>query len=276
MKHIDGSIGEGGGQILRSSIALSIVTGEPVRITKIRAKRDKPGLLRQHLTAVKAAAAICDAELEGADLRSKEIAFSPRKLKPGHHRFDIGTAGSTTLVLQTVLPPLMLADAPSEVVITGGTNNPKAPPYEFVARTFLPLLRRMGAAIDIELVAHGFYPAGGGEIRVAIDPKPLAPLELMEIDRDRRVTAKVLVARLPRAIAERELEVLKQRLQLDSFQIVEDERSGGPGNAVFVAVQSASITEVITGFGARGVPGWKVAGAAADEALGYLAKEVPV
>src|SRR5688572_18364502 len=162
MISIDGSEGEGGGQILRSSLALAIVTQQAVRISKIRAKRDKPGLLRQHLTAVNAAATICDAELTGAELKSREITFRPRALKPGDYRFDIGTAGSSTLVLQTVLPPLMTASAPSRVVITGGTNNPKAPPYEFVARAFLPILRRMGASIEIELATYGFYPAGGG------------------------------------------------------------------------------------------------------------------
>ena len=270
---IDGSFGEGGGQILRSSLALSIVTGEPVRITKIRANRDKPGLQRQHMTAVKAAAEICDAKLEGAELRSREIAFAPGKVKPGEYRFDIGSAGSTTLVLQTVLPPLMMADAPSRVVITGGTCNMKAPPYEFLARTFLPLL--VGPRITMEVVSHGFYPAGGGEIAVTIEPGKPQRIELVELE-ERRVTAKILLSKLPRRIADAELAVLSERLPLASTEVFEPTVAGGPGNAVFVAVESRSITEIITGFGQRGVPGFKVAKAAADEAERHLAANVPV
>jgi RNA 3'-terminal phosphate cyclase (ATP) len=168
----------------------------------------------------------------------------------------------------------MTADAPSQLLITGGTCNPKAPPVEFLVRAFLPLLRRMGAQVELTLNAHGFYPAGGGEIAVTIEPRPLSPIELVEIG-ERRVTAKILLAKLPRKIAERELEVLSQQLDLAGSEIVETDRAGSPGNAVFVAVEGAT-TEVFTGFGERGVPGWKVAGAAADETLRFLADEVPV
>ena len=141
---IDGSEGEGGGQILRSSLALSVITGTPVWFRNIRAKRSKPGLRRQHLAAVRAAAAISGAKLRGDAVSSMELCFEPGPVQPGQHHVSIGTAGSTTLVLQTVLWPLLLADAPSEVVIEGGTHNPMAPTFDFLDRTFFPQVRRMG------------------------------------------------------------------------------------------------------------------------------------
>src|SRR5689334_5065034 len=159
---IDGSQGEGGGQILRSSLALSVLTGKPFKIENIRANRDKPGLGRQHLTAVLAAAKICSAGVSGAVLGSRELSFWPGKLKPGEYAFDVGSAGSTTLVFQTVLPPLMLADGPSQLQLQGGTHNIHAPPFDFLAKTFLPVVNRMGPQVNVELVRAGFFPAGGG------------------------------------------------------------------------------------------------------------------
>lgn len=159
---IDGSEGEGGGQVLRTSLALSLITGKPFRIENLRAKRDKPGLLRQHLTAVHAAVQVGDAAVEGASLGSTALTFVPRALRAGDYSFAIGTAGSTMLVLQTVLLPLVLAGGSSTLELEGGTHNPSSPPFDFVERAFLPLLRRMGAEIEIELVRPGFHPAGGG------------------------------------------------------------------------------------------------------------------
>ncbi len=151
MIEIDGSKGEGGGQILRSSLSLSICTQQPFRITNIRANRDKPGLMRQHLTAVKAAGEICGGELIGAEIGSRELTFKPGRLKGGNYSFAIGTAGSSTLVLQTVLPPLLTAAEPSVVRITGGTHNRGSPPFDFLQRAFLPLIARMGAKVELEL-----------------------------------------------------------------------------------------------------------------------------
>ena len=161
MLTIDGSAGEGGGQILRTSLALSLVTGKPFRIEKIRAGREKPGLLRQHLTAVNAAAAVGRAEVQGAALGSRELVFHPSAPAPGAYSFAVGTAGSTTLVLQTILPALLTAPGPSTVTLEGGTHNPFAPPHDFLARAFLPLLSRMGAEVAATLERPGFYPAGG-------------------------------------------------------------------------------------------------------------------
>src|SRR5215510_1529252 len=181
MIEIDGASGEGGGQILRSSLSLAICTGQPFRIANIRANREKPGLMRQHLTAVKAAAEVCAGEVDGAELGSRALTFRPGKLAAGDYSFAIGTAGSCTLVLQTVLPPLLLATETSSIRITGGTHNKGSPPVDFLARAFLPLINRMGPKVNLELVRHGFYPRGGGEIRVDIVPSTkLEPITLLE------------------------------------------------------------------------------------------------
>src|SRR5216684_863631 len=197
---IDGSQGEGGGQVLRTSLALSLVTGKPFRIENIRAKREKPGLLRQHLTAVNAATKVSDAAVEGAQLGATTLTFVPRAVRSGDYRFAIGTAGSTTLVLQTILLPLAIAAEPSTLAIEGGTHNPHALPFEFLENAFIPLLRRMGAGVELELVRPGFYPAGGGEIRVRITPlRRLGPLHIEERGEivSRRVRAVVAISPTP-------------------------------------------------------------------------------
>ena len=162
MIRIDGSFGEGGGQILRTSLSLSLATGKAFRIEKVRAGRERPGLLRQHLTAVLAAAEVGGAEVQGATLGSTELTFSPGAIRAGEYRFSVGTAGSGTLVFQTILPALMLAAKPSRIVIEGGTHNIAAPPFDFLARTFVPLLERMGPKVQLQFERYGFYPAGGG------------------------------------------------------------------------------------------------------------------
>src|SRR5690349_406818 len=155
---IDGSSGEGGGQILRSALALSILTRTPFKMERIRAGRDKPGLLRQHLTAVNAAQEVSSADVTGAELGSRDLTFKPRTVQGGDRSFSIGSAGSTTLVLQTILPALLRASGPSTITIEGGTHNPAAPPFEFLARAYLPLLARMGAKVELTLDQPGFFP----------------------------------------------------------------------------------------------------------------------
>src|SRR5262245_57066518 len=166
---IDGSHGEGGGQILRSSLALSMVTGTPFRIENIRAKRKKPGLMRQHLTAVNAARQVSSAGVDGAAIGSTELVFHPGTVRPGDYQFAVGTAGSTTLVLQTVLPALLCAGGSSRLSFEGGTHNPFAPPFDFLERAFLPLMNRMGPKVAATLERPGFYPAGGGRFTVTIE-----------------------------------------------------------------------------------------------------------
>ena len=275
---IDGSEGEGGGQILRTSLALSLVTGRPFRIERIRARRPKPGLLRQHLTAVKAAAAIGGARVKGDELGSQTLTFSPSAIRGGDHRFTIGSAGSATLVLQTVLPALLAASAPSRLVIEGGTHNPFAPPFDFLARTFVPLLRRMGASVCVKLERYGFYPAGGGSITVEVEPgSPLAALHLLERG-ETTITARALLASLPGAIGKRELSIVRDRFGLDraACQLMEVEPSIGPGNAVVITIESAAVVEVVTSFGAKGVSAEKVAADACDEVERYLRSGAPV
>lgn len=162
--------------MLRTALSLSMITGQAFRMTGIRGKRSRPGLLRQHLTAVRAAAEICGAEIHGAELNSTAIEFRPGAVKAGEYSFAIGTAGSTMLVLQTLLPALLQAHGPSTVRITGGTHNPAAPPFDFIEQAWLPLIRRMGAQVELALIKHGFVPCGGGQIEATIRPSTLKPL----------------------------------------------------------------------------------------------------
>jgi RNA 3'-terminal phosphate cyclase (ATP) len=279
MIQIDGSIGEGGGQILRTALALSIVTGQPFRIEKIRAGRPKPGLLRQHLTAVNAAATVCSGAVDGAAVGSLSLSFSPGKVNGGEFKFSIGTAGSTTLVLQTVLPALVLAVKPSTVTLEGGTHNSHAPPFDFLDRAFLPLVNRMGPTVRAALERAGFYPAGGGRFTVEIVPVArLSPLHLPDRGDVRRKTATAMVAALPGLIARRELQKVERRLGWtgDQLQIRQLPDEWGPGNVVWLEVESEHVTEVFTGFGSRGVSAEAVADEAINEARAYLATGAPV
>ena len=279
MLTIDGSQGEGGGQILRSALALSLVTGRPFQMTRIRGGRQKPGLLRQHLTAVRAAAQIGQAEVRGAELHSTELMFEPGDVRPGEYNFAVGTAGSATLVLQTVLPPLLQADGPSRLTIEGGTHNMHAPPFDFLAQTFAPIINRLGPRLEVLLQRPGFYPAGGGEIAATITPtRQWRPLELLERGALCRKGARALVARLPRAIAERELHVIETQLvwPRKNLLVEEVQNSRGPGNVVMITVEHEHVTEVLTAFGARGIRAESVAQDAVDQARRYLESDAPV
>jgi RNA 3'-terminal phosphate cyclase (ATP) len=274
MIEIDGSQGEGGGQMLRSSLSLSICTQQPFRIVNIRANRDKPGLKRQHLTAVKAAAEICSGSVTGAELGSRELTFRPGRLKGGDYSFAIGTAGSSTLVLQTVLPPLLTAAEPSTVRITGGTHNRGSPPFDFLQRAFLPQLVRMGAQVELQLRRYGFYPRGGGEIFATIKPSTgWSALTLNGRGQRVRAYAEAYVAALPINVAQRELETIGSGLNWSQDQLFLRGLSNdmGPGNAVTITIEHEHVTEVFTGFGEKGLRSETVAGAAVDEARGYIA-----
>lgn len=275
---IDGSEGEGGGQVLRTALALSMVGGKPFRLERIRARRAKPGLQRQHLTAVLAAAKVSQATLAGAEMHSQQLTFTPGEVRPGEYVFSIGTAGSATLVLQTVLPPLLTASGPSQLRIEGGTHNTLAPPFEFFAHAFLPLLNRMGPVVEADLVAHGFYPAGGGRVDVKVQPaERLQPLDLLERGRVVGRQVRAIVSRLPLHIAEREAETVRRGLgwPADAAR-AEEVSSPGPGNAVLAEIQAEHVTEVFIGFGERGVPAEKVAAGVVREARRWLEAGVPV
>jgi len=275
---IDGSFGEGGGQILRTSLALALHLRRPLHLVNIRAHRQPPGLRRQHLACVLAATEISGGHVEGARLGSQEIRFEPGPLRPGHYTFDIGTAGSTTLLLQTLLPPLLLASAPSRLTLKGGTHNPHAPPFDFLDQVLLPLLQRMGAQVKLKLVRPGFYPKGGGVLEAAIEPVArLNPLALDQRGEVLDIHARAVVAGLPRHIAARELGVLAQRLELTNGALaIEEWHDCGIGNVVTTRIHCRHITELFTGFGEKGVPAETVASRLADEVETYLAADVPV
>lgn len=276
---IDGSQGEGGGQILRSSLSLSLHSGRPFRMINIRAGRKKPGLLRQHLTAITAATQVGDAVADGVSIGSGEIVFHPQSLRAGEYHFAVGTAGSTMLVLQTILPALMLTSGPSRVVLEGGTHNPFAPTFDFVSQTFLPQLARFGPRVEAQLVRPGFYPAGGGRIEITIHPvAQLQEIDLRERGEDvgRRVVAHV--AALSPHIAERTFERFEKRMQWsrDCFEIVEHPDDCGPGFVLSAEVASSEIREVFTGFGEKGVRAETVANSVVDDTRQYLASSAPV
>lgn len=276
---IDGAQGEGGGQILRTSIGLSLVTGDAIQIDHIRAGRQRPGLLRQHLTAVLAACEISDAEASGASLGSRSLTFRPGAVQPGTYRFAVGTAGSATLVLQTVLPALLVARGPSQVTVEGGTHNPSAPTFDFLSRSFLPLIERMGPRVSARLERYGFYPAGGGRIVVDIEPaERLTPLDLTERGDVHAVEVRALVANLPGKIGQRELKVVAKALggPEDAYSMRQIQDSAGPGNVLFATVQTAALTTVVTEFGMKGRPAQRVASGVATAVQAYLASDAPV
>ncbi|HEX8000059.1 MAG TPA: RNA 3'-terminal phosphate cyclase [Pyrinomonadaceae bacterium] len=279
MLTIDGSFGEGGGQIIRSSLALSLITGKPFRIYNVRARRDRPGLQRQHLTAVSASAEIGRAQVDGARVGAKEFTFVPGEVVPGEYVFDIGTAGSTTLVLQAVLPPLMIAKWPSLLKLEGGTHNVHAPPFEFLQKTFLPLVNRIGPQVSIELERYGFYPPGGGKFNVYIEPAAeLRQLNLRARGEILARRARALVVNLPASIGERELAVIREQLNWadDELRVETSQNAYSPGNVLTIEIESEQLTEVVTGMGERGVRAETVAARAVAEAQRYLATDAPV
>lgn len=274
MIELDGSAGEGGGQILRTGLSLSMCTGQALRITRIRAKRAKPGLMRQHLACVHAAQAVCGATVSGDDLGSQSLEFRPGEVRAGDYRFAIGTAGSCTLVLQTVLPALLMTQGISRVELSGGTHNPMAPPYHFIERSFVPVLQRMGASVDLTLRRHGFYPAGGGDMAATLTPPAggLKVIDLMERGASTQAYAESLIPALPRRVAERELQVLADafgwsREQLRTPLVRQNE---GPGNALMATLAHEHVTEVFTAFGEKSVSAEVVASSLIREVRAYL------
>lgn len=276
---LDGSRGEGGGQALRSSLTLSMLTGKPFLMDNIRAKRAKPGLMRQHLTCVRAAAEICGAEVAGDVINSQSLSFRPGEVKAGSYRFAVGTAGSTSLVFQTVLLPLLFAAGDSIVQFEGGTHNSKAPTFDFIEAAFLPVLERMGAEVSIELVRAGFYPAGQGEFVAQVSQlKRLQPIELLVRGSLVSRSAEAGLCNLDERIGKRELSVLAKALDLNLNEIrVRDYNdAAGSGNVLSLRCAYEEATEVFTGFGEKGIPAEAVARQVVKEALRFLKEEAPV
>jgi RNA 3'-terminal phosphate cyclase (ATP) len=273
---IDGSRGEGGGQMLRSALALSLVTGKPFRMHDIRGKRPRPGVMRQHVTAVEAACAIGGAECAELEVGASNLTFLPERVKPGEYRVAVGTAGSTSLVFQTVLPPLMLAERPSRLVLEGGTHNIHAPPFDFIERVFLPVINRMGPQVTARLVRPGFYPAGGGRVEIDIVPSAsLARVNLVERGQCRRVEGRAVIAGLPEDIARRELAAVEKILgwRSESCRIDQLPDEVGPGNILILEAAFEHCTEIVSGFGKLGVSAQSVGDKAAKRMAGYLASD---
>jgi RNA 3'-terminal phosphate cyclase (ATP) len=276
---IDGAQGEGGGQILRTSLALSICLCKPFRIINIRANRRRPGLQHQHLAAVKAAAEISSAKVTGAYMDSLQLDFNPGTVTAGGYHFDIGTAGSASLVLQTILPALMLAPASSSVILQGGTHNPLAPPFEFMQYAFLPLINKMGAGVKLVLKRAGFAPEGGGCIQASIVPAAqLQRLDIIERGKILKRHAEVILASLPLHIAERELAVIARLMSVPdkNTHITDDTKAAGAGNVVSIIIESKNITECFSAFGKKGLPAERVAEIAVKTAQRYLDAGVPI
>jgi RNA 3'-terminal phosphate cyclase (ATP) len=269
---IDGSMGEGGGQILRTSLSLACITGRNLRIENIRAARRNPGLARQHLSCVRAACQICGGQCKGAAIGSQVLDFKPGPLRGGNFSFDIGSAGSATLVIQTILPALFLADKPSTVTVTGGTHNPWAPPFDFLAETFLPAIKTSSFDANCKLEKHGFFPAGGGKITLNVRPrqeKPNQTINFCQPAENVLIHARIYTAKLPANIAQRQKKLLLQsKLKFTNIEHIEVTNSDGPGNCVMLRLVAASSlrdgdggrTTVFTAFGQKGKPSEKVVG----------------
>lgn len=285
---IDGSVGEGGGQVLRTSLSLSVLTGQPVEITRIRAGRPNPGLQPQHLTAVQAAAAICRARVEGAELGSQRLRFTPQSPPiPGHYVFDVaetagrGSAGAVGLVFQTVFLPLAMADGESTIVLRGGTHVPWAPSVDYLREVFLPTVARMGLRAEIELVAWGFYPAGGGEARVRIAPTSgtLVPLSLTERGDVQRVWGWGVVSNLPAHIPQRMVDRARNLLAQAGLKAElrpQVTRGVGPGAAISLFVGYDQIRAGFSAYGRKGLPAEEVAAEACQALLAHHQSGVPV
>ncbi|MFB6350951.1 MAG: RNA 3'-terminal phosphate cyclase, partial [Bradymonadaceae bacterium] len=279
---IDGSRGEGGGQILRNALSLALAGQQPIRIEHIRDNRSKPGLRYQHMCAAEAAAVVSDGELAGAEIGSRTLEFRPGELTPNSYRFDVGTAGSAVLVLQTLLPPMVCRNAASEIVVEGGTHNRGAPLFEFLNEAYIPQLDRMDGDLEVCLLKCGFYPKGGGRIRADIQPgcESLESVELVDRGDVQRIAVTSVLAHLPDHIARREIETLEAELGETPVPIetrtLETPEAECPGNALIVEVESDQITEVFTEVGEQGLPAETVASRCAERVRDYLASGAPV
>ncbi len=269
MIEIDASFGEGGGQILRSALALSVITGKPMRLANIRARRPQPGLKPQHLKAVEAAAQISAARVQGASLGSQALSFEPQRLKAGEYSFDIGTAGSVSLLLQTLYLPLSFAGTSSRLTLTGGTHVPWSPCYHYLAWQWLPYLNQAGYRVESSLELAGFYPRGGGIMHTNIRPsRRLSPLRITQRGRLLRIRGLSAVGRLERSIAERQcrqalgkLGDLAVPLEIEVAEVP----SASPGTFIVLQAEFEHSRCCAFALGARHKPAEKVADEAADE-----------
>ena len=244
MIEVDGSYGEGGGQLVRTAVALSALTGSALRLAGVRAKRARPGLAPQHLAAVRAVAALCNARCEGLELRSSGFTFEPRtQAAGGEVRVEIGTAGSVTLVLQALLPILLGAPRASRVVVTGGTDVRQAPTWDYFCEVLVRLLRGMGVRMRTSLTRRGYYPGGGGEASVEVEPAQPRALLPKKLSGVWKVSGEAHVARLPLSIAERMRAAALAALPRDArigARMLDHAHAVGAGGAITVWAESGA------------------------------------
>ncbi len=284
---IDGSQGEGGGQILRTSIALAALVNKPIKIYNIRAKRSEPGLKAQHATAIKALAKITQADVEGVKVGSSTVVFNPGRPKGGDFKFDIGTAGSISLVLQSIMLSLAFAPSTTRLEIRGGTDVAWSPPIDYISNVTLPILAKMGYRSKIMLVRRGHYPRGGGRVRVVIDPvKRLSPLNLTERGEILSINGISHAVRLPSHVAQRQAESAENRLKKAGFKDVEikleyyekgKDPHLGPGSGIVLWAETES-GGILGGdaLGERGKPAEKVGEEAAEKLLREIERDAPI
>jgi RNA 3'-terminal phosphate cyclase (ATP) len=271
---IDGSYGEGGGQILRSTLALSAILGRPVQLRNIRSGRRKPGLQPQHLASVHALARITGAEVRGAELGSTTLHFAPGPVAGGSFRFEIATAGAASLVFQTVIAPLVFARTPSVLTLTGGTHVPWSPPAPYVSEIFLPAVARTGVVAEWRVRTAGFYPRGGGEVEAIVQPlATLDPLDLADRGRLVRLAGVSAVAKLPRRIAERQADRARRRLADAGYDLsveIAELDAVSPGDSLFLWAEFERSRAGFGALGERGKPAEQVADEAAEELVRFL------
>jgi RNA 3'-terminal phosphate cyclase (ATP) len=280
MLTLDGSHGEGGGQILRAALSLAAATARPLRIVRVRAGRPRPGLQPQHLAVVRALAAVSGARVEGDALDSTALTFEPERISGGAHRIDIeairGSAGSTTLAYEALLLPLARAALPSTLTLTGGTHVPWSPPVQYLTDVFVPAVRELGLDTAVRLSRWGWYPAGGGRLEATVAPGLLQGASFAA-ERDTRITGLSAVSHLPRAIAERQRRRALERLRaagLDAdIDVLEDATSRGPGTLLMLAVRGRA---GFSALGRRGVPAERVADEAVEPLLDWWASGTAV
>ena len=277
---IDGA--SGGGQILRSSLSLAAASGRGFEVRRIRAHRPKPGLRPQHLVCVQASAEVCSATTSGAGVGSEELRFEPGSIRGGRFEYEIPTAGSVSLVAQTLIPPLLLARTQSEVAVSGGTHVEWAPPFEYLERIYGAALRAMGAEVSFKLLRHGFFPRGGGRIAFTIRPARLTGHDTEQLcvrdlrrpqDSRIRLSVEAVTAGLPEHVGRRMIESARKRLSGLRADCSVKRLPGGPGAYLFVHLSDALNEWVGAGFvayGRRGLPAERLGESAAAEAIGFV------
>jgi RNA 3'-terminal phosphate cyclase (ATP) len=269
---IDGSYGEGGGQLVRTAVALAAITGTRIRVANIRAKREKPGLAAQHIAAIRAVAGLCAADVEGLAIGAESIEFAPRAFTGGEFRFEVGTAGSVALVAQALMPVMVAGHTPSRVRIGGGTDVRQAPPVDYLRYVLFPLLEHMGVRATMEVVRRGYYPRGGGEVALSVEPAELTPAIFGVPGGERAVRGVAHVANLDEKIAARMRKSALERLALGGLRdaaidtcVVGPLEAKGRGGAIVVWARSDATVVGAARVAERGVRAEELGEAVATE-----------